>query len=121
MNRRTFVASVGRFAVGARLALLAPFARARRGLDASLLVPMDDAQSDHLKAYGLTFRAIQAGGKVEWFLNYRGGSFLLPDVDAIRRDAALSGVAVTPVDDGAVAAMRGEIAAGNMDTVQLER
>jgi len=88
VKRRTFVESVGRFAVGTRLALLAPFGRARRGFDASLLVPMDEAQSDHLKAYGLTYRAIQAGGKIEWFLNYRGGSFLLPDVDAIRRDAA---------------------------------
>ena len=40
---------------------------------------MDDAQSDHLKAYGVAYRVIQAGGKVEWLLNYRGGSFLLPD------------------------------------------
>jgi hypothetical protein len=123
VNRRTFVESAGRYAVGARLALLAPLSRWVGGgrFDASLLVPMDEGQSDHLKAYGLTYRAIQAGGKVEWFLNYRGGSFLLPDVDAIRRDAALAGVAFTPVDDGAVAAIKGEIAAGNMDAVQLER
>jgi len=122
VNRRRFVEWAGRWLVGTRLAQLLSRGRwSGRSAQASLLVPMDETQTDHLKAYGVTYRAVQAGGKVEWFLNYRGGSFLLPDVDAIRRDAALAGVAVTPVDDGAVATIRGEIAAGNMDTVELER
>ena len=34
---------------------------------------MDDAQTDHLKAYGLTFRLLERGGRAEWFLNYRSG------------------------------------------------
>ena len=46
---------------------------------------MDDAQSDHLKAYGVAYRAIQAGLKAEWLLNYRGGAFLVPDAGALRR------------------------------------
>lgn len=121
MNRRGFITQAGRVVVGSRLAAFLPLARLEREADASLLIPMDHVQSDHLKAYGVTYRAIQAGGKVEWFLNYRGGSFLLPDVDAIRRDASLAGVAFTPVDDATVANIRGEIAGGNMDTVQLER
>lgn len=121
MNRRGFMAQAARVLVGTRLAAFRPLRPFVGDADASLLVPMDDAQSDHLKAYGVTYRAIQAGGRVEWFLNYRGGSFLLPDVDAIRRDAALAGVAFAPVDGGAVATIRGDIAAGNMDTVQLER
>jgi hypothetical protein len=45
-----------------------------------LLVPMDDAQSNHLKAYGITFAALTDGVRSEWLLNYRGGSFLLPDL-----------------------------------------
>ena len=44
-----------------------------------LLVPMDDAQQNHLKAYGITYNAIKAGTSAEWLLNYRGGSFLLGD------------------------------------------
>src|SRR5690606_41948907 len=44
-----------------------------------LLVPMDDAQRNHLKAYGVMYGALQAGLTGEWLLNYRGGSFLLPD------------------------------------------
>ncbi len=50
-----------------------------------LLVPMDDEQQNHLKAYGLAFLALKDGLKAEWLLNYRGGSFLLPDVADLRR------------------------------------
>jgi hypothetical protein len=92
-----------------------------RALLPSLLLPMDDAQSDHLKAYGVTYRVIQAGLRAEWLLNYRGGSFLLPDGAAIRRDAALHGVTLEPAGDGDVAAIRGEIAGSNMDAVPLEK
>jgi hypothetical protein len=87
----------------------------------SLLVPMDDAQTNHLKAYGLTFRALQRGATGEWLLNHRGGSFLLPADAATRREAALGGIVVEPVDGAVVADIRGEIAAANMDTVPLEK
>jgi hypothetical protein len=86
-----------------------------------LLIPMDDSQTNHLKAYGLTFFALKAGDKAEWFLNYRGGSFLLPDDPALRRKAALDGVSFIPIDDGAVSVARKEIAAGNMDAITLEK
>jgi hypothetical protein len=82
---------------------------------------MDDAQRNHLKAYGVTFQALKTGQKAEWFLNYRGGAFLLPDVPDLRRRAALDGVSVEPVGDAAVAALRAELAGGNMDAVVLER
>ncbi len=65
-----------------------------------LLVPMDDRQTNHLKAYGLIFNALKTGMKAEWFLNYRGGSFLLPDTPELRRRAALDGITFEPIDDG---------------------
>ncbi len=86
-----------------------------------LLIPMDDAQRNHLKAYGLTFQALKNSQKAEWLLNYRGGAFLLPDVPDLRKRAALDGITVEPVSDGDVAAARAEIAGGNMDAVVLER
>src|SRR4249920_1286531 len=86
-----------------------------------LLVPMDDVQAEHLKAYGLTFRAIQRGVKAEWLLNYRGGSFLLPNDAAAARDAALNGITVEGLSDAAVMQIRGEIASSNMDAVPLEK
>ncbi len=86
-----------------------------------LLLPMDDAQQNHLKAYGITFNALKAGFKAEWLLNYRGGAFLLPDVADVRRRAALEGVTVIALDDGAVAGLRAELAGGNMEAVPLEK
>ncbi|MEP7347898.1 MAG: asparagine synthetase B [Gemmatimonadaceae bacterium] len=86
-----------------------------------LLVPMDDAQTNHLKAYGLTFNALKDGRKAEWLLNYRGGSFLLPDAQDIRKRATLDGILFQPLDPGAVAAIRTEIQAANMDAIALER
>ena len=86
-----------------------------------LLVPMDDGQRNHLKAYGVAYLALKTGQKVEWFLNYRGGAFLLPDAADLRRRAALDGVTVQAMNDGAVSAARAEIAGGNMDVVVLER
>src|SRR6266508_2812610 len=128
MKRRAFAKTLGRqvatilggrsFLTSWRPGVLAPW---RPGVVASLLIPMDDAQSDHLKAYGLTYRVIGAGLKAEWLLNYQGGAFLLPDGDAIRRDAALNGVRADPVDGARVTAIRGEIESNNMDAVPLEK
>jgi hypothetical protein len=86
-----------------------------------LLVPMDDAQQNHLKAYGLTFSALKAGMTAEWLLNYRGGAFLLPDTPELRRRAGLDGITIETVDNGALAGIRNEIAEANMETVPLEK
>src|SRR5215210_4274277 len=53
-----------------------------------LLVPMDRAQNDHLKAYGLTYWVLDQRLTAEWLLNYRSGSFLLPDRPEVRREAS---------------------------------
>ncbi len=103
------------------LAAAACVAVASNAMAQHLLVPMDDQQQNHLKAYGLTFSVLKVGGKAEWFLNYRGGSFLLPDDAATRRKAALDGITTQPIDDNAVLGIRREIAAGNMDAVTLEK
>jgi hypothetical protein len=119
MKRREFVAraSAGLVALTPGLSRLPVRGRAAPWL----LVPMDDAQSDHLKAYGLAFRLLERGGKAEWFLNYRGGAFLMPVDGATSRDAALAGVTTEPLDDGRLVEVRGEIQNGNMDAVPLEK
>jgi hypothetical protein len=86
-----------------------------------LLVPMDRDQNNHLKAYGLTFWAIQQGHTAEWLLNYRDGSFLLADTPEVRREAALRGVSSEPIDALGVAEIRAVIEDGNMESVVLER
>ena len=94
---------------------------ARRGASGLLLIPMDDAQTNHLKAYGLAFDAVRRGGHTEWLLNYRGGSFLVPDDGDVRRAATLAGVAVEGVDDSGLLAVRATIEQNNMEAIVLER
>ncbi|MBT8403194.1 MAG: asparagine synthetase B [Gemmatimonadetes bacterium] len=86
-----------------------------------LLVPMDLAQTNHLRAYGLTFWVLERGEPAEWFLNYRGGAFLLPDQEPVRREAALRGVRYEAVGGADVARIRATVAEGNMEAVPLEK
>ena len=58
-----------------------------------ILLPMDETtQKNHLKAYGITYWALDKQYKASWLLNYRGGSFLLPDVAEIRKECQIRGV-----------------------------
>jgi hypothetical protein len=104
----------------ATLSLLATLG-AHAGYAQHLLVPMDEEQANHLKAYGLVYNALKDGLRGEWFLNYRGGSFLLPDVPELRRRAGLEGITVAPMEDAALATARSQIASSNMEAVPLEK
>src|SRR3954451_18646363 len=105
-----------RFAGRSRAAVVAAMlvvCGARWAIAKLLLVPMDDAQQNHLKAYGLTYNAVKAGASAEWLLNYRGGSFLLADTPELRRQAGLSGITIELIDGGKLSAIRAEIATNN--------
>ncbi len=89
----------------------------------SILVPMDERQANHLKAYGVSFWVLENGVVMEWLLNYRGGSFLFPHLQAIEEELIIRGVTYEVVADGQVNAIRTEIANPevNMEIVQLEK
>jgi len=99
----------------------ATLAGASKAAAQHLLIPMDETQQNHLRAYGLTFQALKNGDRAEWWINYRGGSFLLPDSPAMRRKAQLDGVTVIIIDDAAITVARAEIAKSNMDAIPLEK
>jgi hypothetical protein len=103
------------------LLVIALFAASLPAGAQNLLLPMDDAQQNQLKAYGVTYNALKAGQTGEWLLNYRGGSFLLKDTPEVRRAAGLAGVTAEPIDAAALAAIRGELADANMDAIPLEK
>lgn len=42
-----------------------------------VFIPMNDTQRDHLKAYGVVYKAVELKYKSEWLLNYKGGSFVI--------------------------------------------
>lgn len=98
------------------LALVPPVAAAPY-----LLVPMDLAQANHLRAYGHAYHRLQAGENVSWLLNYRGGSFLMRATERARVDARLLGVTFTEVDETEAATIRATIAQENMEEVLLEK
>jgi hypothetical protein len=86
-----------------------------------LLVPMDREQANHLKAYGLTFWVLDNRLTGEWLLNYRAGSFLLPDRPEVRREAALRGVTTTALNAAQVSEIHAAVAESNMERVVLEK
>lgn len=86
-----------------------------------LLVPMDLTQANHLRAYGVAFHSLQAEEKVNWLLNYRGGSFLIKDNNRVRLDARLLGVSFEEIGETEVARIRAVVAQENMDEVLLEK
>jgi len=89
-----------------------------------ILLPMDDtSQKNHLKAYGITFWCLDKKFKASWLLNYRGGSFLLPDAPEIRKECQIRGVSFEVLSDGQANAILDEISSPsqNMETVVLEK
>jgi hypothetical protein len=98
------------------LLLLAPVSWA-----ASLLIPMDEVQTDHLKAYGVTYKALEKGFKAEWLLNYRAGSFLIDYSPEVVDLCLMAGVYHEQVSSGKVADIYREIEVENMERVELEK
>jgi hypothetical protein len=89
-----------------------------------ILLPMDEvSQKNHLKAYGITYWALDKQYKASWLLNYRGGSFLLPDAPEIRKECQIRGVSFELVSDAEANQIFEEIASPsqNMETVVLEK
>lgn len=89
-----------------------------------ILVPMDEiSQKNHLKAYGITYWVLKQEYKVSWLLNYRGGSFLLPDTENIRKECQIRGVSFEVLSDGEANSILDDISSPsqNMETVVLEK
>ena len=87
----------------------------------SLLIPMDDRQSDHLKAYGAVYQALAKGHKGYWLLNYRGGSFLIDHSQQTEELCLLMGVAYEVASSGQIADLFAQIESENMERVELEK
>ena len=93
-------------------------------LASNILIPMDaEGQKNHLKAYGITYWVLTKQQKVQWLLNYRGGSFLLPDGDNIRKECQIRGVSFEILSDAQAQGILDEIASPsqNKEAVILEK
>ena len=60
---------------------------------------MDDAQTNHLKAYGIAYLSIQKEIDVNWLLNYKGGSFLIKANSYIENECKIRNVSYKIIAD----------------------
>ena len=90
---------------------------------ASILIPMDEDQKDHLKSYGIAFWVLKNGEEVDWLLNYRGGSFMMKYEQKIEDECKIRGVSYEVIPDAKVAQIITEVSdpSVNMDVVKLEK
>ena len=90
---------------------------------AFILIPMDETQKNHLKAYGITYWTLQNDVSGWWLLNYRGGSFLLPMATEIEDECMIRGVSYEVIADAKRNAIVSKISQPdmNMDIVKLDK
>jgi hypothetical protein len=89
----------------------------------SILIPMDEKQANHLKAYGVTYWILRSEIEVDWLLNYRGGSFMVKYYPAIHNELVVRGVSFEVISDAETNQILAEIAspAVNYDVMKLEK
>lgn len=106
--------------IGFLIALLL-FPSATGSFGQKLLIYMDLAQTDHLRAYGVAYWALQRDWSVEWLLNYRGGSFMMDESPEIEKLCRLRGVSYQILGGSEVLAVYQRIDESNMEVVLLEK
>lgn len=84
---------------------------------------MDDSQKNHLKAYGLAYWALKGELEIYWLLNYRGGSFMIPNAKTVPEECLIRGISYEIVSDAQHNSILSEIANPevNQDAVKLEK
>ncbi len=87
-----------------------------------LLIPMDESQKNHLKAYGLSYWLLNSQKQeVEWLLNYRGGSFLITNSSSSERECKIRGISYEVISESQANTLYQEIddPAANMNRIKL--
>lgn len=89
----------------------------------SILIPMDEKQTNHLKAYGIAYWILRHDMEVDWLLNYRGGSFMCKYHPSIQNELVVRGVSFEIISEAKVNTLVSEIAspAANYDIMKLEK
>ena len=91
---------------------------------AKIMIPMDEvSQKNHLKAYGVAYFVLTKNQKIDWLLNYKGGSFVFDQYLELENECKIRDVSYEVIPDAKYTAILTEIADpdANMDIVRLER
>jgi hypothetical protein len=88
-----------------------------------IFIPMDEKQTNHLKAYGIAYWILKMDDQVDWLLNYRGGSFMCKYHAKIQNELVVRGVGYEIISDAQANSIITEIAspASNSDIMKLEK
>jgi hypothetical protein len=88
-----------------------------------ILIPMDEVQTNHLKAYGIAYWVLTKNTPVDWLLNYRGGSFAFPYSKDYEKECLIRNVKFETIADATMSKTLEDIANPevNMDAVRLEK
>ncbi|MHA8102102.1 asparagine synthetase B [Aquirufa nivalisilvae] len=89
-----------------------------------LLIPMDESQTNHLKAYGFTYKVLQGeDAKVSWLLNYKGGSFLMEYYPSFSKDLLSKGISYQIISDQSANQILAEVnsESSNMEQATLQK
>ena len=90
-------------------------------LSQKMLVPMNQEQNDHLKAYGIAYLGLTKNMNIEWLLNYKGGSFLFDSNKFLEKECRLRGVTYRLMESEGLVQIYSSIEQNNMDIVLLEK
>ncbi|MBE9491474.1 MAG: asparagine synthetase B [Bacteroidetes bacterium] len=107
-----------------KIILLTLFAILIQSMNAAyLLIPMDDTQKNHLKAYGIAYWILQQDVEVSWLLNYMGGSFMTKHHQLIENECVIRGVTYQVIADVQASSIIREIADPdvNMEEIKLHK
>lgn len=88
-----------------------------------ILLPMDDTQTNHLKAYGFTYKVLYNEIEAEWLLNYRGGSFCFPYTPSFSDSLLLKGISFEVISESEHSSIVNTISSPekNMDVMKLQK
>ena len=89
-----------------------------------ILIPMDEEkQRDHLKAYGIAYWILENEVNVDWLVNYRGGSFLIKNINEISNECTYRGVSFEILSNYEINEIFKKISSpsSNMDIIKLRK
>ena len=86
-----------------------------------IIIPMDESQTDHIKAYGIAFWSLENNNPVDWLLNYKGGSFIVNNNQNIENECIIRGISYYKIGAPDINNIYQTIEENNMEIVLLEK
>lgn len=76
-----------------------------------------------MKAYGIAYWVLAKDEPIQWMLNYKGGSFLLPGRTGVENELIIRGVSYQVISDAQAAELESQLASpsSNQDMMRLEK